>query len=39
MKFANVQDFAVIAIFAYGFIYLANRGLDRMNLSEFKTAE
>lgn len=39
MKFANLHDVLVIAVFAYAFIYMANRGLDRMNLGEFQTAQ
>lgn len=38
MKFANFHDFLVIGVFAYAFIFLANRGLDRMNLSEFRSS-
>lgn len=39
MKFANFHDILVIGVFAYAFIYLANRGLDRMGLGEFQTAQ
>jgi len=37
MKMVNVADFVKIGIMAYAFIWIANRGLDKVGLSQFRT--
>jgi len=37
MKFANPHDFLAIALMGYAFIFLANRGLDKMGGGDLKT--
>jgi hypothetical protein len=37
MKMVNVADFVKVGVMAYAFIWLANRGLDKTGLSQFRT--
>lgn len=36
-KIVNLPDFLKVGIMAYAFIWLANRGLDRVGMAEFTT--
>jgi hypothetical protein len=36
-KLVNLPDFIKVGLMAYAFIWIANRGLDRVGLSEFMT--
>lgn len=37
MKMLNFGDFVKIGVMAYAFIWIANRGLDKVGLGQFKT--
>lgn len=36
-KIVNLPDFIKVGLMAYLFVFLANRGLDKIGLSEFTT--
>ena len=36
-KICNFADFLKVGLMAYAFIWLANRGMDRIGLAEFNT--
>lgn len=36
-KIVNLADFLKVGLMAYAFIWIANRGLDRVGLSEYTT--
>lgn len=37
MQLLNVADFVKVGLMAYAFIWLANRGLDKVGLAQFKS--
>lgn len=36
-KIVNVADFIKVGLMAYAFIWIANRGLDKVGLGQFKS--
>lgn len=37
MKLVNPIDFIKVGLMAYAFIWIANRGLDKVGLAQFRT--